>query len=168
MPLFLQLLAVLPSYGLQPNYLLPTWQRVGGPDGGIGRRSGLKIRWPQGRGGSSPPLGTTPKVAWIVGLGGIASRNAGFPCFGEYGKEKQFSDKTGSEFVQICPKNPIDPSGGAGVAEKRSASTGIDSATQKFSGNGDHPKTMVCGDLRPRRLGFKVRGRRLLGLALFG
>ena len=25
------------------------------PSGGIGRRSGLKIRWPQGRGGSSPP-----------------------------------------------------------------------------------------------------------------
>jgi hypothetical protein len=29
-----------------------------GPDGEIGRRSGLKIRRPQGRGGSSPPLGT--------------------------------------------------------------------------------------------------------------
>ena len=28
------------------------------PDGEIGRRSGLKIRRPQGRGGSSPPLGT--------------------------------------------------------------------------------------------------------------
>jgi hypothetical protein len=29
-----------------------------GPDGEIGRRSGLKIRRPQGRGGSSPPPGT--------------------------------------------------------------------------------------------------------------
>jgi hypothetical protein len=28
------------------------------PDGEIGRRSGLKIRRPQGRAGSSPPLGT--------------------------------------------------------------------------------------------------------------
>jgi hypothetical protein len=28
------------------------------PDGEIGRRSGLKIRRPQGRGGSSPPPGT--------------------------------------------------------------------------------------------------------------
>ena len=28
------------------------------PDGEIGRRSGLKIRGPQGRGGSSPPPGT--------------------------------------------------------------------------------------------------------------
>ena len=31
------------------------------PDGEIGRRSGLKIRRPQGRGGSSPPLGTIIK-----------------------------------------------------------------------------------------------------------
>jgi hypothetical protein len=31
------------------------------PDGEIGRRSGLKIRRPQGRGGSSPPLGTNNK-----------------------------------------------------------------------------------------------------------
>jgi hypothetical protein len=28
------------------------------PGGGIGRRSGLKIRWPQGRAGSSPAPGT--------------------------------------------------------------------------------------------------------------
>lgn len=28
------------------------------PDGGIGRRSGLKILCPLGRGGSSPPPGT--------------------------------------------------------------------------------------------------------------
>ena len=28
------------------------------PDGETGRRSGLKIRRPQGRGGSNPPLGT--------------------------------------------------------------------------------------------------------------
>ncbi len=26
--------------------------------GGIGRRAGLKIQWPSGRGGSSPPFGT--------------------------------------------------------------------------------------------------------------
>ncbi len=32
---------------------------ISGPGGGIGRRSGLKIRWPQGRAGSSPALGTT-------------------------------------------------------------------------------------------------------------
>ena len=32
------------------------------PSGGIGRRSGLKIRWPQGRGGSSPPLGTLLQI----------------------------------------------------------------------------------------------------------
>jgi hypothetical protein len=46
--------------------------------------------------------------------------------------------------------------GGAGVAEKRSASISIDSAAEKFSGNGDHPKTMVSGyvtgGLRPSRL----------------
>ena len=33
------------------------------PDGEIGRRSGLKIRRPQGRGGSSPPLGTIENKA---------------------------------------------------------------------------------------------------------
>jgi hypothetical protein len=33
------------------------------PDGEIGRRSGLKIRRPQGRGGSSPPPGTKPDAA---------------------------------------------------------------------------------------------------------
>jgi hypothetical protein len=38
------------------------------PDGEIGRRSGLKIRRPQGRGGSSPPLGTN-KDAGLVNLG---------------------------------------------------------------------------------------------------
>ena len=27
------------------------------PDGGIGRRCGFKIRWPRGRGGSSPLSG---------------------------------------------------------------------------------------------------------------
>jgi hypothetical protein len=32
-----------------------------GPDGEIGRRSGLKIRGPQGCGGSSPPPGTIKK-----------------------------------------------------------------------------------------------------------
>ena len=38
------------------------------PDGEIGRRSGLKIRRPQGRGGSSPPLGTTDKPIKINSL----------------------------------------------------------------------------------------------------
>ncbi len=28
------------------------------PDGGIGRRAGFRYQWPQGRGGSSPFLGT--------------------------------------------------------------------------------------------------------------
>ncbi len=42
------------------------------PDGEIGRRSGLKIRRPQGRGGSSPPLGTkydidNKLVLWSIG-----------------------------------------------------------------------------------------------------
>ena len=35
-----------------------------GPDGEIGRRSGLKIRRPQGRGGSSPPLGTIESIVY--------------------------------------------------------------------------------------------------------
>jgi hypothetical protein len=38
------------------------------PDGEIGRRSGLKIRRPQGRGGSSPPLGTKNKTIKINNL----------------------------------------------------------------------------------------------------
>jgi hypothetical protein len=38
------------------------------PDGEIGRRSGLKIRRPQGRGGSSPPLGTKDKTIKINNL----------------------------------------------------------------------------------------------------
>src|ERR1700679_3335436 len=44
------------------------------PDGEIGRRSGLKIRRPQGRGGSSPPLGTnrinklTAPATWPTSL----------------------------------------------------------------------------------------------------
>ena len=33
---------------------------IGCPDGGIGRRAGLKHLWPQGRAGSTPALGTTP------------------------------------------------------------------------------------------------------------
>jgi hypothetical protein len=36
------------------------------PDGEIGRRSGLKIRRPQGRGGSSPPLGTNKNKGFTV------------------------------------------------------------------------------------------------------
>jgi hypothetical protein len=36
------------------------------PDGEIGRRSGLKIRRPQGRGGSSPPLGTNKTNNLII------------------------------------------------------------------------------------------------------
>ena len=40
-----------------------------GPDGEIGRRSGLKIRRPQGRGGSSPPPGTNK----INSLNSVAS-----------------------------------------------------------------------------------------------
>ncbi len=35
------------------------------PDGEIGRRSGLKIRRPQGRGGSSPPPGTILKLRYV-------------------------------------------------------------------------------------------------------
>ena len=38
------------------------------PDGEIGRRSGLKIRRPQGRGGSSPPLGTKIKSIALANL----------------------------------------------------------------------------------------------------
>jgi hypothetical protein len=34
------------------------------PDGEIGRRSGLKIRRPQGRGGSSPPPGTIKSIGY--------------------------------------------------------------------------------------------------------
>jgi hypothetical protein len=42
------------------------------PDGEIGRRSGLKIRRPQGRGGSSPPLGTKPLGNfWLGGYSGM-------------------------------------------------------------------------------------------------
>lgn len=35
------------------------------PGGGIGRRCGLKIRFPKGSGGSSPPPGTTH---WLIAL----------------------------------------------------------------------------------------------------
>jgi hypothetical protein len=35
---------------------------IAGPDGEIGRRSGLKIRRPQGHGGSSPPPGTIESI----------------------------------------------------------------------------------------------------------
>lgn len=34
------------------------------PDGEIGRRSGLKIRGPQGCGGSSPPPGTIESISY--------------------------------------------------------------------------------------------------------
>src|ERR1700677_4849333 len=39
------------------------------PDGEIGRRSGLKIRRPQGRGGSSPPPGTSKIKQFLPPVG---------------------------------------------------------------------------------------------------
>ncbi len=39
-----------------------------GPDGEIGRHSGLKIRRPFGNGGSSPPPGTKIRQALLVGV----------------------------------------------------------------------------------------------------
>jgi hypothetical protein len=36
------------------------------PDGEIGRRSGLKIRREQSRGGSSPPLGTKKSIIYVT------------------------------------------------------------------------------------------------------
>jgi hypothetical protein len=44
------------------------------PGGGIGRRSGLKIRCPKGRAGSSPALGTNHRRVHL----GILVMSAGF------------------------------------------------------------------------------------------
>jgi hypothetical protein len=41
---------------------------IGCPDGGIGRRAGLKHLWSQGRAGSTPALGTTPRYYGIGAL----------------------------------------------------------------------------------------------------
>ncbi len=38
------------------------------PDGGIGRRAGLKILFPQGSVGSTPTLGTISKTRFISGF----------------------------------------------------------------------------------------------------
>ena len=43
----------------KPNFLLC-------PSDGIGRRSGLKIRCPQGRAGSSPASGTTSETNMVL------------------------------------------------------------------------------------------------------
>lgn len=41
---------------------------TGCPDGGIGRRAGLKHLWSQGRAGSTPALGTKPRYYGIGAL----------------------------------------------------------------------------------------------------
>ena len=47
------------------------------PDGEIGRRSGLKIRRPQGRGGSSPPPGTNKINQFEIGGGAKTGGDSG-------------------------------------------------------------------------------------------
>ena len=46
----------------------PPFERVKCPDGGIGRRAGLKHLWSQGRAGSTPALGTEEKLQIILKL----------------------------------------------------------------------------------------------------
>lgn len=40
------------------------------PGGGIGRRAGFRCQWLNGRGGSSPLLGTTPLPSFFGSRGG--------------------------------------------------------------------------------------------------
>ena len=40
---------------------------IGCPDGGIGRRAGLKHLWSQGRAGSTPALGTIDRLQISTG-----------------------------------------------------------------------------------------------------
>ena len=47
-------------------------------DGGIGRRGGLKIRFPRGSGGSTPPLGTIFRVPLFRGAFFAVLLNCGY------------------------------------------------------------------------------------------
>ncbi len=58
------------------------------PDGEIGRRSGLKIRRPQGRGGSSPPPGTIFNILMISNLTAV-SRSVSCYCRSSFDYEVQ-------------------------------------------------------------------------------
>jgi hypothetical protein len=53
-------------------YRAPDRIETASRDGGIGRRAGLKNRWPQGHEGSSPSLGT--RIEDACGRGGIGRR----------------------------------------------------------------------------------------------
>ena len=52
------------------NELIHRLKTRAGPDGGIGRRAGLKHLWSQGRAGSTPALGTVenPGLLWQTGI----------------------------------------------------------------------------------------------------
>ena len=49
---------------------------IPGPDGEIGRRSGLKIRIEQSSGGSSPPPGTKSRERYIIERSLVSRRNS--------------------------------------------------------------------------------------------
>ena len=70
---------ILFSFTMVVKLRLSRQRADGCPDGEIGRRSGLKIRRSQGRGGSSPPPGTRKQMS--SRRGGYSLDNDPF-CFG--------------------------------------------------------------------------------------